>query len=51
MNPDVTSMFTATVSSTQSDSLTLAIAGNVSQATWTAALLPEDGNNPGGDDW
>jgi ABC-type transporter Mla MlaB component len=28
---DVTSMFTATVSSAQSDSLTLAIAGNVNQ--------------------
>jgi ABC-type transporter Mla MlaB component len=31
VNTDVTSMFTATVSSAQSDSLTLAIAGNVSQ--------------------
>ncbi len=31
MNSDVTSMFTATVSSAQSDSLTLAIGGNVSQ--------------------
>jgi ABC-type transporter Mla MlaB component len=31
VNSDVTSMFTATVSSAQSDTLTLAIAGNVSQ--------------------
>jgi ABC-type transporter Mla MlaB component len=31
MNPHVTTMFTATVSSNQSDSLTLAISGNVSQ--------------------
>jgi hypothetical protein len=35
-------MFTATVSSTQSDSLTLAIAGHVSQAALPEIALPID---------
>ena len=44
MNSDVTSMFRATVSSTQSDSLTLAIAGKVSlEALPEIALLIDHG--------
>ena len=44
MNADVITMFTATVSSTQSDSLTLALAGNVSyEALPEIALLIDTG--------
>ncbi|HTW64861.1 MAG TPA: hypothetical protein VME17_09615 [Bryobacteraceae bacterium] len=44
MNTDMTTLFTATVSSNQSDSLTLAISGNVNQeALPEIALLIDHG--------